>query len=79
MLVLVPQLREALVDPRLFLSPPHHSQLTVFCHKMTTSVPTSEPAGGRGEGQVSLCPVIRGLSWGLLCLLGAPGERPSCF
>lgn len=46
---------------------------------MTTLVPTSEPAGGSGEGQVSLCPVIRGLSWGLLCLLGAPGERPSCF
>lgn len=72
---MAPQLGEALVDPRLFLSP-----------GPTLSLPplSPEPAGESGEGQArgrGLSPVIRGLScpgssWREAKLLPSPIPAP---
>ena len=51
--MLVPLLRGALVDPRLFLFPLPSLLTCNLCHRMTVTVPSSEPAGGNGEGWAS--------------------------
>ena len=51
--MLVPLLRGGLVDPRLFLFPLLSLLACDLCHRMTITVPSSESAGGSGEGRAS--------------------------
>ena len=77
--MLVPLLREALVEPRLFLSPLPSLLACNLCHRMTISVPSSAPVGGSGEGRVSPFSGDEESLLGSLLSAGSSRKEPNCF